>query len=148
MNLHVNDREINLKLSQLQGVLFVRMLNFIIVIKTKVFIHELITVIELFFFFFLYIFVWGILCLRHFGILVNFFSQWVNSGRALEELQASLFNRFRSSEGAKRSEQHIFGPIVALTFNFVVAVGIIFMNKWVCVLTFLRLTDSRCVCFW
>ncbi|XP_044470894.1 nucleotide-sugar uncharacterized transporter 1 isoform X2 [Mangifera indica] len=52
-------------------------------------------------------------------------------GRALEELQASLFNRFRSSEGAKRSEQHIFGPIVALTFNFVVAVGIIFMNKWV-----------------
>ncbi|KAJ0089850.1 hypothetical protein Patl1_14127 [Pistacia atlantica] len=52
-------------------------------------------------------------------------------GRALEELQASLFNRFRSSEGAKRHEQRLCGPIAALTFNFVVAVGIIFVNKWV-----------------
>ncbi|KAK0572093.1 hypothetical protein LWI29_025916 [Acer saccharum] len=52
-------------------------------------------------------------------------------GRALEELQASLFNRFRSSEGAKRQEQRICSPFAALTFNFVVAVGIIFMNKWV-----------------
>ncbi|XP_031278532.1 nucleotide-sugar uncharacterized transporter 1-like [Pistacia vera] len=52
-------------------------------------------------------------------------------GRALEELQASLFNRFRSSEGAKRHEQRLCGPIAALTFNFVVAVCIIFVNKWV-----------------
>ncbi|KAJ4709201.1 Nucleotide/sugar transporter family protein [Melia azedarach] len=52
-------------------------------------------------------------------------------GRALEELQASLFNRFRSSDGAKRQEQRLFGPIASLTFNFVVAVSIIFVNKWV-----------------
>ncbi|GAV59715.1 TPT domain-containing protein [Cephalotus follicularis] len=52
-------------------------------------------------------------------------------GRALEDLRASLFNRFRSSEGAKRHQQRICGPVAALTFNFVVAVGIIFMNKWV-----------------
>lgn len=52
-------------------------------------------------------------------------------GKALEELQASLFNRFRSSDGAKRQEQRLCGPIASLTFNFVVAVTIIFMNKWV-----------------
>ncbi|KAH9805628.1 nucleotide-sugar uncharacterized transporter 1 [Citrus sinensis] len=52
-------------------------------------------------------------------------------GKALEELQASLFNRFRSPDGAKRQEQRLCGPIASLTFNFVVAVSIIFMNKWV-----------------
>ncbi|KAL1363681.1 hypothetical protein AAHE18_03G165100 [Arachis hypogaea] len=52
-------------------------------------------------------------------------------GRALEELRASLFNEFRSSEGAKRQQQRICGPISALSFNFLVAVGIIFMNKMV-----------------
>ncbi|XP_071724583.1 nucleotide-sugar uncharacterized transporter 1-like [Rutidosis leptorrhynchoides] len=52
-------------------------------------------------------------------------------GRALEDLRASIFNRFRSSEVAKRQQQRICGPVAALTFNFLVAVGIIFINKWV-----------------
>lgn len=52
-------------------------------------------------------------------------------GRALEEVRASLFNEFRLSEGTKRQQQRRCGPIVTLTFNFVVAVGIIFMNKLV-----------------
>ncbi|WVZ19259.1 hypothetical protein V8G54_006581 [Vigna mungo] len=52
-------------------------------------------------------------------------------GRALEDVRASLFNQFRSSEGAKRQQQRICGPAVALSFNFLVAVGIIFMNKMV-----------------
>ncbi|XP_057433114.1 nucleotide-sugar uncharacterized transporter 1-like isoform X2 [Lotus japonicus] len=52
-------------------------------------------------------------------------------GRALEELRASLFNRFRSPEGAKRQQQRTCGPAIALSFNFLVAVGIIFMNKMV-----------------
>ncbi|XP_021275554.1 nucleotide-sugar uncharacterized transporter 1 [Herrania umbratica] len=51
--------------------------------------------------------------------------------KALEDLRASLFNKFRSSESAKRQQQRICGPVAALTFNFMVAVGIIFMNKWV-----------------
>lgn len=52
-------------------------------------------------------------------------------GRALEDLRASLFNDLRSSEGAKRQQQRICGPGVALTFNFLVAVGIILTNKLV-----------------
>ncbi|KAG6771450.1 hypothetical protein POTOM_022812 [Populus tomentosa] len=52
-------------------------------------------------------------------------------GRALEELRSSLFSRFRFSESAKRQEKRSCGPVLALTFNFLVAVGIIFMNKWV-----------------
>nr|ACU20592.1 unknown [Glycine max] len=52
-------------------------------------------------------------------------------GRALEDLRASLFNQFRSSEDAKRQQQRICGPAIALSFNFLVAVGIIFMNKMV-----------------
>ncbi|OAY46445.2 nucleotide-sugar uncharacterized transporter 1 [Manihot esculenta] len=52
-------------------------------------------------------------------------------GRALEELRASLFNKFRSHESAKRHEQRLCHPIVALSFNFLVAISIIFMNKWV-----------------
>lgn len=59
-----------------------------------------------------------------------------DSGKALEDLRASLFNRFRSPETPKRQQQQqqqhrICGPTVALTFNFVVAISIIFMNKWV-----------------
>ena len=61
---------------------------------------------------------------------------FINSGRALEELRASLFNKFHSSEGVKRQRQCRCGPIVALTFNFVVAVGIIFTNKLVRIATF------------
>ncbi|EOY32101.1 Nucleotide/sugar transporter family protein isoform 1 [Theobroma cacao] len=52
-------------------------------------------------------------------------------GKALEDLRASLFNKFHSSESAKRQQQRSCGPVAALTFNFMVAVGIIFMNKWV-----------------
>ncbi|CAL0327890.1 unnamed protein product [Lupinus luteus] len=52
-------------------------------------------------------------------------------GRALEDLRASLLNEFRSSEGANRLQQRFCGPATALTFNFLVAVGIIFMNKMV-----------------
>ncbi|KAL0710114.1 hypothetical protein Bca4012_017092 [Brassica carinata] len=57
-------------------------------------------------------------------------------GKALEDLRASLFNRFRSPETPKRQQQQqqshrICGPTVALTFNFFVAISIIFMNKWV-----------------
>ncbi|KAK8595811.1 hypothetical protein V6N13_000498 [Hibiscus sabdariffa] len=50
-------------------------------------------------------------------------------GKALEDLRASLFNKFYSVDGAKR--QRICGPVAALTFNFMVAIGIIFINKWV-----------------
>ncbi|ONI27166.1 hypothetical protein PRUPE_1G071900 [Prunus persica] len=56
-------------------------------------------------------------------------------GRALEDLRAALFNEFRSSEGAKRQQQQLCGPATALTFNFVIAVGIIFVNKLVLALT-------------
>ncbi|XP_043713526.1 nucleotide-sugar uncharacterized transporter 2-like [Telopea speciosissima] len=52
-------------------------------------------------------------------------------GRALEDLRASLFNELRTSEGAKRQQQRICGPTVALLFNFLVSVGIILMNKLV-----------------
>ncbi|PRQ37095.1 nucleotide-sugar uncharacterized transporter 1 isoform X1 [Rosa rugosa] len=52
-------------------------------------------------------------------------------GKALEDLRSSLFNVFRSPEGAKRQQQQLCGPATALTFNFIVAVGIIFMNKLV-----------------
>ena len=64
----------------------------------------------------------------------------VTAGRALEDLRASLFNQFRSSEGAKRQQQCICGPAIALSFNFLVAVGIIFMNKMVCLLSFYLLS--------
>lgn len=52
-------------------------------------------------------------------------------GRALEDLRASLFNQFNFSDGSKRQQRRICGPATALTFNFVVAVGIIFVNKMV-----------------
>lgn len=50
-------------------------------------------------------------------------------GRALEELRTSVFSELRTSEGAKRLQQRFCGPEVALTFNFMVAVSIIMMNK-------------------
>ncbi|KAL2930156.1 Nucleotide-sugar uncharacterized transporter 2 [Bienertia sinuspersici] len=52
-------------------------------------------------------------------------------GKALEDLRSSLFNELRSSDGAKRQQQRTCGPMVALTFNFLVSVGIILMNKLV-----------------
>ncbi|KAF2299986.1 hypothetical protein GH714_006567 [Hevea brasiliensis] len=53
------------------------------------------------------------------------------AGRALEELRSSLYNDFRTSEGAKRQQQRFCGPVVAMTFNFLVAVGVIMTNKLV-----------------
>uniref|UniRef100_A0ACD5ZU43 Uncharacterized protein n=1 Tax=Avena sativa TaxID=4498 RepID=A0ACD5ZU43_AVESA len=53
------------------------------------------------------------------------------AGRALEELRSSLYNEFHTSEGAKRQQQKFCGPGVALSFNFVVSVGIIMANKMV-----------------
>ncbi|KAE8675004.1 Nucleotide/sugar transporter family protein isoform 2 [Hibiscus syriacus] len=50
-------------------------------------------------------------------------------GKALEDLRASLFKKFYSVDGAKH--QRTCGPVAALTFNFMVAVAIIFINKWV-----------------
>lgn len=55
------------------------------------------------------------------------------SGRALEELRGSLYNELRTSEGAKRQQQRYCGPFVAMSFNFMVAVGIILGNKLVCI---------------
>ncbi|WOL19430.1 hypothetical protein Cni_G28228 [Canna indica] len=49
----------------------------------------------------------------------------LRGGRALE----SLYSDIHTSEGAKRQQQRFCGPIVALTFNFFVAVGIILVNK-------------------
>ncbi|KAL3851112.1 hypothetical protein ACJIZ3_012994 [Penstemon smallii] len=53
------------------------------------------------------------------------------AGRALEELRSSLYNELRTSEGAKRQQQRFCGPFVAMSFNFIVAVGIILGNKLV-----------------
>ncbi|KAK9941172.1 hypothetical protein M0R45_017792 [Rubus argutus] len=53
------------------------------------------------------------------------------AGKALEELRGSLYNDLRTSEGAKRQQQRFCGPVVALTFNFMVSVGIILANKLV-----------------
>lgn len=52
-------------------------------------------------------------------------------GRALEEVRASLFGKFRLFGVSKRQQLALFGPTVALTFNFLVSVGIILMNKLV-----------------
>ncbi|CAI0437750.1 unnamed protein product [Linum tenue] len=51
------------------------------------------------------------------------------TGRALEELRGTLYNDLRTSEGAKRQQQRFCGPVVAMTFNFVVSIGIIMTNK-------------------
>ncbi|XWS09624.1 hypothetical protein CRYUN_Cryun39dG0005700 [Craigia yunnanensis] len=53
------------------------------------------------------------------------------AGRALEELRSSLYNELRTSEGAKRQQQRFCGPVAAMSFNFVVSVGIILTNKLV-----------------
>ncbi|KAK4850810.1 hypothetical protein QYF36_009972 [Acer negundo] len=53
------------------------------------------------------------------------------AGRALEELRGSIYNELRTSEGAKRQQQRFCGPVVAMTFNFLVSVGIILTNKFV-----------------
>ncbi|KAK7256629.1 hypothetical protein RIF29_30083 [Crotalaria pallida] len=42
-------------------------------------------------------------------------------GRALEELGASMFNKFCSSDSAKRQQQLTSGPTAALYFNFIFA---------------------------
>lgn len=52
-------------------------------------------------------------------------------GRAIEDLRASLFNELRTSDGAKRLQQRLCGPTVALSFNFFVSVSIILTNKLV-----------------
>ncbi|KAI8553042.1 hypothetical protein RHMOL_Rhmol06G0314800 [Rhododendron molle] len=54
-----------------------------------------------------------------------------DAGRALEELRGVLYSELRTSEGAKRQQQRLCGPVVAMTFNFLVAVGIIMANKLV-----------------
>ncbi|KAK8991136.1 hypothetical protein V6N11_062160 [Hibiscus sabdariffa] len=53
------------------------------------------------------------------------------TGRALEELRASMFNSSAASEKTKNLQQRLCTPSIALTFNFFVAIAIIFMNKWV-----------------
>ncbi|KAK8954482.1 hypothetical protein KSP39_PZI001678 [Platanthera zijinensis] len=52
-------------------------------------------------------------------------------GKRLEDLRAYLFSELRTSEGAKRLQQRICGPTVALAFNFWISVCIILMNKLV-----------------
>ncbi|XP_059286770.1 nucleotide-sugar uncharacterized transporter 1-like [Lycium ferocissimum] len=54
-------------------------------------------------------------------------------GRALEEVRASLFSKIRALGGGKRQQTTLWGPTVALTFNFFVSVSIILMNKLVLV---------------
>ncbi|KAL2945042.1 Nucleotide-sugar uncharacterized transporter 2, partial [Bienertia sinuspersici] len=51
--------------------------------------------------------------------------------KALEELRGSLYNDLRTSESAKRQQQRFCGPAAAMSFNFMVAVGIILTNKLV-----------------
>lgn len=75
------------------------------------------------------------------SLLIFFVSCLKNSRKALEELRASIFNKFRSSESSKRQQQRMVGLVAALTFNFMVAVGIIFMNKWVRMPKFLYLNQ-------
>lgn len=67
----------------------------------------------------------------------------------LEELRGSLYNELRTSEGAKRQQQRYCGPFVAMSFNFMVAVGIILGNKLVCIffLVFFAFSFSIRFCF-
>lgn len=53
------------------------------------------------------------------------------AGRVLEELRPSVYNEFQISDGAKKQQQRFCGPVVAMSFNFMVAVGIIMTNKLV-----------------
>nr|AJP06337.1 NST1 [Pinus tabuliformis] len=50
-------------------------------------------------------------------------------GKVLNELRASLFNDLRTSDGLKHQQHRFCGPRLALSFNFLVAVGIIMINK-------------------
>ncbi|OMP06940.1 hypothetical protein COLO4_07737 [Corchorus olitorius] len=49
-------------------------------------------------------------------------SDAAEAGKALEELRSALYNELRTTEGAKRQQQRFCGPVVAMSFNFVVAV--------------------------
>lgn len=69
------------------------------------------------------------------------------SGRALEELRSALYNELRTSEGAKRQQQRCCGPVVAMTFNFMVAVGIILANKLVSFLIY-HVFGLGVLCMW
>ncbi|KAG6397766.1 hypothetical protein SASPL_144227 [Salvia splendens] len=51
--------------------------------------------------------------------------------RALEELRSSLYHELRTTEGAKRQQQRFCGPVLAMTFNLMVSVGIILGNKMI-----------------
>ncbi|KAF3331396.1 Triose-phosphate Transporter family [Carex littledalei] len=53
------------------------------------------------------------------------------TGRALEELRGLLYHEMHTSEGAKRQQQRLCGPAVAMSFNFAIAVSIIMANKLV-----------------
>ncbi|PKU82342.1 putative membrane protein [Dendrobium catenatum] len=52
-------------------------------------------------------------------------------GLSLEEFRSSLYNDFNTSEGARRKQQTYCGPFVAMSFNFMISVGIIMANKLV-----------------
>lgn len=71
-----------------------------------------------------------------------FYVPFLDAGRALEEVRASLFSKLREFGGGKRQQTTLWGPTVALTFNFFVSVSIILMNKLVSLLN-LNLTESR-----
>lgn len=73
----------------------------------------------------------------HSNVIIRPYIPLSFAGRALEDLRASLFNQFNFSDGSKRQQRRICGPATALTFNFLVAVGIIFVNKMVRFLSFL-----------
>lgn len=67
------------------------------------------------------------------------------AGRALEEIRGALYNELRTSGAAKRQQQRFCGPVVAMTFNFVVSVGIILTNKLVSSFSF---SSQHCtLCF-
>ncbi|CAK9178755.1 unnamed protein product [Ilex paraguariensis] len=72
--------------------------------------------------------------------------------KALEEVRASLFSKLQLFGSAKRQQQPLLGPTVALTFNFVVSVSIILMNKLVLVTVGFNypifLTFIHYICSW
>lgn len=82
-----------------------------------------------------------LLTLLHSLFVCFCFCVCVLPGRALEELRGSLYNDLRTSESAKRQQQRFCGPAVAMSFNFMVAVGIILTNKLVyCFLSYVTAT--------
>ncbi|KAJ8620150.1 hypothetical protein MRB53_028679 [Persea americana] len=60
----------------------------------------------------------------------SFWQRQTRPGCALEDLRRALFNELRTSEGAKCQQQRFCGPTVALTFNFMLSVGIIMQANW------------------